>query len=80
MNGFELECFELIADTLKNRPLKANGENSKYNAQDRAKIREIIISQKQMIDDNKEKVSEDCYKLLMELYDGLLKILNRNLI
>lgn len=80
MNNFELECFDFIADTLTNRPKEANEENVKYNAQDREKIRKIIIAHIQILDKNKDKISEDSYKLLIELYDGLLKILNRNLI
>ena len=79
MNNFELECFNFIVDTLTNRPREANGE-IKYDAQDREKITKIIITRKKMFEENKEKISEDSYKLLIELYDGLLKILNRNLI
>ena len=71
MNNLETNCIELIVDTLSNRPKSIDGEIVKYNAEDKQMILNVIESQKANVENLSKVISEDCYKLLMELYDVL---------
>ena len=71
MNNLEIQCLEFAVDILTNRPKNLNGEISKYNKQDRDTILKNIYLQKEIVENNKNHLTEDCYSLLIDLYDGL---------
>lgn len=75
MNNLEIQCVEFATDILTNRPRNLNGETVKYDSQDRNILLKNIYLQKEIVENNKKYITEDCYNLLIDLYNGLVEII-----
>ena len=78
MNNLEIECFNFVEEILCNFPKNQKGEVVLYQKKDIDKITEIINGQKDIVEFNKNKLSKDCYKILIQIYDGILKIVTKS--
>ena len=74
LNNLEIQCLEFVIDILTNRPKNLNGETLNYDKQDKDILLNNIYLQKENVKNNKKRITEDCYNLLIELYDGLANI------
>lgn len=80
MNNFEADCFAFVEDILINRPKNIHGDTAKYCKEDREKIIELLSTQINMIENNRSKMSQDCYALLNEIFSGLLSLFEKEIV
>lgn len=80
MNNLEIECLEFAEDILFNRPCSTDGNTVKYNEQDCERIINVLTAQKKKVENNESRISPDCYRLLIEIYDRLIKLVSNRYI
>lgn len=80
MNNYELECFAILDDILKNCPRKLNGSTTKYADTDRKIYFDLVEAKKKQLFDNQKDISSDCYIFLNSIYDTIKSFLENRII
>lgn len=80
MNNIERNSFDLVWDTMINRRKNLEGKFDKYSEQDKGILRKIIAEQKEEVENQRNGLSDHCYKALMDIYNGLELLLDNNVI
>ena len=80
MNNIECQCLNFIGEILTNRPIDLNKEPTVYNEHDKLVIFKACQTEKELLKNNRNLVSESSYRLLLQLFDIVLELLKNNII